>query len=361
MSHSRILTMDGGNGENTALLLEQVHQDLASRHDQAGFLDSVDIFAGCSDGGINSLFFAKHEDPTRALRDINRFWREVFDQEILRGINPATLGLSVAGLTSIASVKPLQSFFIRYFGKDTTLGDLQRKVMILSFQLDNEKPSPYRRWVPKVFHNLHEDGADLDERVVDVALRSSAVPILLPLYQGLDQEGPVYVDGGVVANNPSMVMLAHLLHHEDPKSALSTRLGRWLMFSVGTGRNIIGDTVYLDPSTRDGVAPWGYGQWLANPTKPLLLMDAFLQAGMEAVSMQCQEILGESFHRLQPTLSKGLVTDNPDTELRVEAAVRWLESVGWVEESSGAGDEEGSGSKKQASDKQGSKKKSKSA
>ena len=69
---------------------------------------------------------------------------------------------------------------------------------------DRADPSK-RHWKPKFFHNLERGGSkDGGELVVDVALRTSAAPTYFPSYQG-------YVDGGVVANNPTMAALAQAL------------------------------------------------------------------------------------------------------------------------------------------------------
>jgi hypothetical protein len=114
----------------------------------------------------------------------------------------------------------LKNMLTKKFG-DMRLRDLKKKgnsishtntsfltfhiVLVPSFQLDNMDPSfpsagsepkINRRWVPRFFHNLN-DSDSLDEKVVDVALRSSAAPTYFGIYQG-------YVDGGVFANNPAL-------------------------------------------------------------------------------------------------------------------------------------------------------------
>ena len=76
-------------------------------------------------------------------------------------------------------------------------------VLIPSFQLDNQAPhAGQRQWKPKFFHNYPGPDSDGAELVVDVAMRTSAAPIYFPTYQS-------YIDGGVVANDPSMAALAH--------------------------------------------------------------------------------------------------------------------------------------------------------
>src|ERR1700677_3211959 len=77
----KILSMDGGNGINTAFLLQRL--ETASPHQN--YLNQADIFAGTSAGGINALFFAAAEKPADALSHIQQFWSEV-NHSLLDGL-----------------------------------------------------------------------------------------------------------------------------------------------------------------------------------------------------------------------------------------------------------------------------------
>jgi patatin-like phospholipase/acyl hydrolase len=324
MALYRILSLDGGNGLNTAILLDDVQTDLLAAGQSGVFLDQVDLFCGASAGGINSLFFAFQEDPNQALADIKTFWQDIYSQ-----INPCAnwhpggiLG-AFAGFTSILSTTKLREFFISYFGSQTTLGDLKKKVLILSFELDNGNAFA-RSWKPKLFHNLPADSPDLAELVVDVALRTSAFPIEFPIYQSLAGTGSGYVDGGLVANQPAMCAVAQALRLAQNKQD-DLRL-----LSIGTGRNVIGTTEYLAPTYTDGEANWGYGQWLFSAQEPLVLLDLVLQATMEIVTFQCRSVLGDHYFRLEPTLKRGLVQGDKRTAVEVAATAAWLVASGWV-------------------------------
>jgi predicted acylesterase/phospholipase RssA len=319
----RILSMDGGNGHNTAALLGKIPRLLPTPQEKTTFLNGVDLFAGTSDGGINALFFAKHADPTLALQEINAFWEDVLQTMLPKKSWRPGRGLGIlSGVASILSSKPMEDYFIEYFGSDTTLGDLKHEVFIVSFQLDNERPDRLRSWKPRFFTNSGEHAPDRLERVVDVALRTSALPIEMPIYQSESETGSGYVDGGVVANQPAMCVLAHALRK-------GAQLGDIQILSVGTGRNMLGGPSYLDPKFHDGRAAWGYRQWLFDTKRPLVLLDIFLQAGMEAVTIQCRELLRESFFRLEPTLQNGQVVDDDNTFLQLEAAARWIQKSDW--------------------------------
>lgn len=376
MPYFRILSMDGGNGLNTAELLMFV-QEMLPTEAQQDFLNQVDLFVGVSAGAINSLFFANHDNPTDALAKLRSFWQQI-GIDLLEGLRPEHIAaniqggkppdqlicdilLSAFGLgLTVAGVKPLlyndayKKLLIEEFGEDTTLGDLNHEVAILSFQLDGsidlpltgDQQMPFRSWKPKIFTNLKLDGVDepdLNEKVVDVALRSSAFPIELPVYQSISGDGgPGYADGGVVANNPAMCALAQVLGHKNkhPGRAIPSLPAlcyadlnldeHILMFSVGTGRNLVGNAQFFAPHFINGSAPLGYIPWLLDPLNPLLLIDVLLQASSMGVDFQVQQLLGDHVHRLNPPLQFAMVRDDEVTQGFLQNAVAWLETSAWL-------------------------------
>jgi hypothetical protein len=381
----KILSMDGGNGINTALLLQRL--ETASPHQN--YLNQADIFAGTSAGGINALFFAAADKPADALAHIQQFWSEV-NHSLLDGLkvkadevvrtavagaqtNPLNavrtdhwqelggevfrtilgIGETLTGWRSLFLNDVLKKFLIKYFGETTTLGSLKRGVITVTFELDNRKLGIDRSWVPRLFTNLPytppgAHGAmkkavypDADERIVDVAMRTSAAPLELPIYQstrgGTEHSG--YVDGGLVANNPAMIALTSVLGtlsggttQTSPQKPAQS-LSQIHLLSVGTGRNLVGTAQFLDPNFVGGSAPWGYRQWLLDPSNPLVLIDAFLQAGNEAVTWECKILMGDKhFHRLNVPLKHMCVIGDPETDARVSRAAEWLTTTEWFSE-----------------------------
>jgi hypothetical protein len=323
MALYKILSLDGGNGLNTAVLLDDVEADLTAAGESGGYLDQVDLFCGTSAGGINSLFFAFQEDPNQALADMKTFWQDIYTQiNPCANWNPGGLLGALAGFDPILSNTKLKEFFLNYFGAQTTLGDLKRKVLILSFELDNGNAFA-RSWKPKLFHNLLPGDPDLAELVVDVALRTSAFPVEFPIYQGMAETGSGYVDGGLVANQPAMCALAQALRLDRKPEDLR-------LLSIGTGRNVIGNSQYLNPTYINGQANWGYGQWLFSAQQPLVLLDLVLQATMEIVTYQCRALIGDHYFRLEPRLKRGLVSGDKRTAAEVAATAKWLTASGWI-------------------------------
>ena len=381
----KILAMDGGNGMNTATLLQQL-ENINGKN----YLNEVLIFAGTSAGGINSLFFAREDNPTAALNEVQFFWSDV-NSAVLDGLNakqvfqkalaglqtsPLTpfttadwqglaegiignllgLGMASSGFRSLFLNDTLKKFLIKRFGNDT-LRDLKKKVVIVAFQLDsldNEEPGIKRSWAPRLYTNLPyrpcrtNDLAsplrDMNETIVDVALRTSGAPLELPIYQSTAGDGPGFVDGGLAANNPAMIALAAIVGTlaegvgsatpPIPPTPPTHSLNDIYLLSVGTGRNLVGTAQYLQPKFTDGSAVWGYRQWLLDPANPLVLIDALLGGANEAVAWQCEHLLRiggvNHFHRLNVPLEKMLVPCNGAVKQLVQEAADWLDKSGWT-------------------------------
>src|SRR5208283_3926595 len=106
-------------------------------------------------------------------------------------------------------------------GETKLLRDLGKRVLVTSFQLNGavgRRVVGRPAWHGKVFHNfeLDSDGSpnpDLDEKVIDVLLRSSAAPVAFPVYQG-------YADGGLMAINPSVCALAQAVNRHTGNAKL---------------------------------------------------------------------------------------------------------------------------------------------
>lgn len=317
MTDYRILSMDGGLEATIDFVLSGIEKQLPPEH--AGFLNQVDLFAGTSVGGISALYLASHDDPSAALPGFSKFVNDSF-RGMMNAKGLQNIPLAAIGLSSLFSIDTLRTYLIGQFGATTTLGDLKHSVMVVSFQLDNEQPGADRSWVPRIFSNFPGD-PDRDELVVDVALRTSALPMIYPIYQSMAGTGPGFVDGAIVANNPAMCALAQ---------ALSVReVEQLLLLSIGTGRNVIGNTKYLAPQMVKGTANWGSGPWMFHASDPLILLDLLLQSGSAAVDWQCAQVLGERFHRLNAELVHERVVDDPQTQQLIRSAVEWIAAQGW--------------------------------
>ncbi|MGH2523080.1 MAG: patatin-like phospholipase family protein [Anaerolineales bacterium] len=272
----RILSFDGGGilGVLSISLIKSLEDA------QPGFLEKVDLFAGTSTGGILALGLAAGLSPMQCCELYELRGQFVFSRTLLHDLQGNVVGAKYSN-------QNLKQELERQFG-DMTLGDLPKRVLITSVDLDNQPANPFalRTWKPKFFHNYPGPGSDAHERVVDVALRTSAAPTYFPLYQG-------FTDGGVVANNPTMCAVAQALHPGTGRQKLDDLIA----LSLGTGRN--------PRFLTDQNSNWGLIQW-ARPLIDLLLLEGTLTV----VDYQCQQILGGSYHRLNPLLPEPIDLDD---------------------------------------------------
>jgi len=185
----RILSVDGGGirGLYAAVLLDRLTLEVPT------LVDRVDLVAGTSTGGIIALGLAHGLAPADLVALYRDRAKEIFDDSWLDDLK------DLGGLTGADyDNENLKKLLGEIFGKRTTLKQLKKRVLVPTFDLDNESPAPGKRmWKPKFFHNYPGPDSDGEELVVDVALRTSAAPTYFPTYQG-------YIDGAVVANNPAM-------------------------------------------------------------------------------------------------------------------------------------------------------------
>ena len=274
MATYRILSIDGGGvrGLLVSVLLEQLDERVP------GWRDKIDLVAGTSTGGIIALGLAKGLEPSDLRELYYDRSPEIFGSEWyeLREGWPI--------IRAQYSTRRLREEVTGVFGH-TRLRDLKKKVLIASFDLKDEELG---FWKPKFFHNFSGRDTDGNLRVSDVALYTSAAPTYFPAVGG-------YIDGGVVANNPSMAALAQT---QDRRAKIEGRPGldEVVLLSIGTGflpRRIEG----LDND-------WGYVQWA------LPLLRVMFDGAAGVPHYQCSQILGKRYHRLDHVFAAEVELDD---------------------------------------------------
>lgn len=306
MAKYRILSLDGGGirGLLTAIVLERLEAAIP------GFLAQADLLAGTSTGGIIALGLAHGLTPTDLRNLYEKRGAKIFDDSWFDDVIDIG-GLSGADYDNKNLTKELKAVF-----GETQLKDLARKVLIPTFDLDNEDPNPAKRsWKPKFFHNFAGADSDGRELAAKVALYTSAAPTYFPTVDG-------YIDGGVVANNPSLAALAQ---SQDVRAIPNPpALADVVLLSLGTGRSLS----RIDGKNLD----WGLGQW----AKPIIniLMDGLVGVP----DYQCQQILDDKYYRFSPVFPPGVnipldgVKQIPDlvrfaTALEVSKVEAWIQST----------------------------------
>jgi uncharacterized protein len=301
MKPYRILSIDGGGirGILTARLLERIDDQ------RPGFLDSVDLFAGTSTGGLLALGLAWGMTPRQLRQLYEEFANKVFADSLLDDLKD--LGNLVG---AEYSVEPLIEVLEKFF-QGVTLSQLPRRVLVPAFLLDNQanQPGDIRMWKMKFFHNFPGHDSDGHELITDVAVRTSVAPSYFPTYQG-------YIDGGVAASNPAMSALAQALHN----GTGGQQVNNLTLLSFGTGFN----PHYLP--VRD--ADWGLAQWAPH------LINIMLEGNVDMVNYQCRQLLDDRFFRFDPALPRpiglGSIKYIPEllntaNKADLSTALRWID------------------------------------
>lgn len=299
MGTYRILSVDGGGvrGATAIRLLQRLSWEFPN------ILDRVDLLAGTSTGAFICACLAKgmsFDDVfelyvTQSKYIFHRSWLRFF------GFQALAAKYSKQGMKDIVT----QVF------EDTTLGELRKNILISTLDLDAYDCNGKRSYKPKFFHNLEcKDKNELDIRISEILMYSAAAPTFFPSHNG-------YVDGGLVANNPSVSAIAQAL---DPNTEPSPQLSDIRLLSIGCGK----PTSYVAGTDHD----WGFAQW---STKIIELM---LNGAVEVADYECRQLLKGHYIRANPYLDEEFKMDSVSCIPRmIEAADAYDISshIAWVE------------------------------
>ncbi|MFA6118921.1 MAG: patatin-like phospholipase family protein [Parachlamydiales bacterium] len=304
-----VLSLDGGGvrGVFSAQLLAMLEEEFH-------FLQHVDLFVGTSTGSILACALAYGIHPNEIVDFYRKNAKDIFEEK--GGIYGYFL------MQAKYERDNFEKILKTVFSNKMKLSDLPKKVICVSFELRN--PS-YDCWTPALIDNFNTQKAQEIE-VVDAILRSAAAPTYFSSYQG-------FIDGGAVANNPSMMALAKTL---DPEGA-GQPLESIRLLSVGTG--IIKSYIPED-------VDWGAYEWLVrapyeSPTPPHPLFDILYNGTISVPHFQCSQILGSFYQRLNAFLSRDFLLDDwKEVDFLISEAINfpkknpeeWEKIKDWVRE-----------------------------
>lgn len=203
----QILSLDGGGlkGLFGAALLAGLEKDFGT-----SMAEHFDLIVGTSTGGLVALGMG----AGLPLSDMVGFYEQLGPKVFKGG--------PVRNLTKLVRPmhpgQPLRDALEQIF-EQRTLGQSEKRLVIPSYSLDDNEV-----YLFKTPHHsrLTRDGR---ERMVDVALATSAAPTYLPAARLRNQR---LIDGGVWANNPTFVGVAEAI------SMLGARLDQVRVLSIGT-------------------------------------------------------------------------------------------------------------------------------
>ena len=277
MTMSRIISFDGGGvrGVIPVVLLQRLQRESGLGE----LLSKAHLFAGTSTGGLIALSLASELTLEAVLELYQQRAQHIFHKTLLDDIRDLDRLIGAP-----YKAKNLSGQLRDVFG-DRRLDQLNKRVLVPAFDLDNEDPDPAKRtWKPKIFHNFPGPDSDGARRAYNVATYTASAPTYFPTADG-------YVDGGVFATNPAMCALAQT---QDPRNDPDDRgtLDDLVLLSFGTGHSL----QYIDGPSHD----WGYLQWI----RPLI--NLMLDGVNGIADYQCQQMLRSRYRRIAPTFPPGV-------------------------------------------------------
>ncbi|GEM_PF-3555306 len=349
----RILSMDGGPGSPTyTRQLLDIEYYVQTKYKRS-FLNSIDMFAGTSDGGWMSLYLSTPQNVIDAKRWLatkpscdgkcgpgpdftpphlyeesstcrNCIWHPD-DPELalaqarltlaieFSGKAGASLAIGFGGILRLASglfsalpagrFEKLLGQWYNGDGSDVNLGQLTNDVALVTLCMGGEEKFGARTYTNLARHATDPgDDPTLSMSAIEAAMRTSAFPVFLPMRSG-------HIDGSAYANNPAMCAIAELLaeSRDDRREGLEERcLDDIVMLSMGVSDRQLG-TAFDSLLYRLRSAPIGWIPWLLEPFSPLLLMDAMIVGADSGVAFQCKQLLRDRFLRVATAVPTGMI------------------------------------------------------
>ncbi|KAJ4762010.1 Patatin [Rhynchospora pubera] len=264
-----ILSIDGGGirGLIPATILAFLEAKLQELDGpDARLADYFDMIAGTSTGGlITSMLSTPGKDnrPVFAAKEINEFYLEngpkIFPK---KKVGPLT---SIAtGLGLVMGPKYDGKFLhskIQSLTNETRLSQTLTNIIIPTFDVKYLQPT--------IFSSYEAKSDKLKDALIsDICISTSAAPTYFPAhyFETKDDKGNMrefhLVDGGVAANNPTMLAMTNitkeiLLENADFFPIKPIDYGRFLIISLGTG-----SAKQEEKYTAFECAKWGVINWL---------------------------------------------------------------------------------------------------
>lgn len=187
----KVLSIDGGGikGLYSAKILEQFEERFKCR-----IADYFDLICGTSTGGLIALALSL-KIP---VSEVSNLYYSRGKQIFKKRSNISSL-VKQLFLSSKYDNKELEKALQEMFG-NRTLADSQCLLCIPAFSLTDGRPF--------IFKYDHPEGdlrRDNKTKYVDVALATSAAPTYLPIITIKNYDYRQFTDGGVYANNPTLI------------------------------------------------------------------------------------------------------------------------------------------------------------
>ncbi|WP_345986621.1 patatin-like phospholipase family protein [Sulfurimonas sp. HSL-1656] len=295
----KILSLDGGGvrGYLSIKILENVEKHLNDKDgNEVPIGLRFDLIAGTSTGSIIAALLAKGMFAKEA--------REIYEKSMSKVFKKRSL-LERLFQSKYCSQELKNIVFDTLKDSATqqqlVFNELERDLIITAFDLDEFKP--------KVFKSDYSKKNDKKFCVSDAIMASTAAPTYFPAYSD-SKAGGVLIDGGMSANNPSLIALIDARHF-DRKSKKNTlppeTLSDVCLLSIGTGDF----KKKLDIRGLKNSPKWDWAINLAKRNSPVKEVLFTAQEEMEENKVRLlSETEGVFYKRINPKLNEYMELDD---------------------------------------------------
>ena len=303
-----IISFDGGGfrGYLSAGLLDRLITKVPD------LLGHTKLFAGTSTGAIIACCLGIGKVPETITNFYSEHGKNIFKDSLFDNLRDGGRMFG-AQYGNKVLIRELTNIF-----GDSRIQDLETDILAPSYNMNREKPRFFDYDHPNV-------------KLVDVCMASSAAPTFFPIFQQKKQvnvDGMNWVDGGIVANNPSLCAVAQFIS-DDHK--YKKGLEDIILLSVGAGASKNGQVKIKDPD-------WGITKWFFSGSKKLI--PTMFEASVETVNYQVKHLLGKRFFRLDISIPNDVevfkiskiskleaILNNEDTKLALDECASWWNEV----------------------------------
>ncbi|KAJ3704980.1 hypothetical protein LUZ61_008685 [Rhynchospora tenuis] len=289
-----VLSIDGGGvrGIIPAKILEFLENELRKiDEEETSLADYFVLMAGTSTGGLMATMLAAPGDdgkPLFSAKQIVEFYKE-HSPKIFPSIWCGFWGFVRSMFGPRYDGKYLRHI-IREKLKEKRISETLTRVVIPTFDIKLLQPT--------IFSTTEGRNKPIKDALLsDICISTSAAPTFFPAYNFTIEDAPRgfhLVDGGVAANNPTMLAVNHvrrkIILDKDPK-VKAVDYAKLKVLSLGTGSAAI-EANYEAPQ----VAKWGMFRWFySNGSSPL--METFNQASSDMVDIHVSALFQELDHQ----------------------------------------------------------------
>ncbi|XP_052736611.1 patatin-like protein 2 [Vigna angularis] len=337
-----MLSIDGGiRGIIPGIILGFLESDIWCVQrldgDNVRIADYFDVIAGTSTGGLVTAMLTAPNEYNRPLYDaqhLKDFYLnhspKIFPQNKWWNVIASVMKFITTLFGPSYDGKDLHKI-IRENLKETRLDQTLTNVVIPTFDI--------KRLQPTIFSSFQlKKRPYLNGLLSDICIATSAAPTYLPAhyFETKTQHGHVMgkfdlIDGGVAANNPTLVAMAEVtnqISHEGQGDSLKVeamQYDRFLVISLGTGSQ----KQEAKYSAKEA-AEWGVLSWVSTTNGSTPLIDAFTQASADMVDFHISSVFRalNSEHNYLRIQDDTLTGESSSVDLATEDNLKKLVSVG---------------------------------